>query len=453
MFITPIKLFLQLSLLLALSFPLPYPAASSDDGPKPVTDELLKNLNLDRHYHKCISVADGDTITLEGLGTVRFIGVDTPEKNHPELPIQFMSTESSAFTKKLCMGKNIRLEYDAFDEDKRGNYGRILAYPYLEDGTSVQQQLLLNGYAIAYTKYPFDKRRREAFLVWEQKAQQEERGLWKNGGMAEILWILKHRQLPIQIEKASSRSYRLRMGNWVSKTFNRGSIALNLMQLYKWAYELGPRDLRNQLIRSGYGKKATPETSLNRVTILGMAHKKWGIIYGKNAKPRVSEAEIDTQIKELYNWIQGFDAKHLQATLALNGYHPLPEKLFPAANGLEIVDAFFKTEQIDKKNGRGISWESAGNFVGKRVTVQGKIVRSHNSGAACFLNFHRNFTRYMSIVIFENSFRRFPFQPEKFYLNKAIRVRGKITDHKGRPEIVVESPRQIEIINPTHQGK
>jgi len=80
------------------------------------------------------------------------------------------------------------------------------------------------------------------------------------------------------------------------------------------------------------------------------------------------------------------------------------------------------------------------------VTVQGKIVRSFNSGKACFLNFHRNFTRYMSLTIFENAFRKFPFQPEKYYLNKTVRVRGKIRRYEGRPEIVVESPGQIEII-------
>ncbi|MBW2708331.1 MAG: thermonuclease family protein [Deltaproteobacteria bacterium] len=449
----PYRFLRHLLLLVALSSALPCPAAAADSQWKPVTEELLRKLHLDHRFHKCIAVADGDTIILEELGAVRFIGVDTPEKNHPKLPAQFMSEEASAFTKKLCLGKNIRLAYDAFDEDKRGKYGRILAYLYLEDGTLVQKQLLLNGYAICYTKYPFDQKRKQQFLAWEQKAQQEERGLWKDGGMAEIQWILKHRQLPIQVEKASLSTYRLRMGTWVSKTFNRGDISLNLMQLYEWAYELGPRDLRKQLNRSGYGKKAPPENSLNRVIVLGMAHKKWGILYGKNVKPRVSNAEIDTQINKLYNWIRGFDAEHLQATLALNGYHPLPEKQVPADDGLETANTFFKTEPYEKKEGRVIGWESAKNFVGKRVTVQGKIVRSFNSGKVCFLNFHRNFTRYMSIVIFGSNFRKFPFQPEKFYLNKTIRVRGKIKDHKGQAEIVVESPRQIEIISPTRRGK
>ena len=70
------------------------------------------------------------------------------------LPAQFMAEEASAFTRKLCLWKNIRLEYDGFDDDKRGTYGRILAYLYLEDGTLVQEQLLMKGYAAALHQVP-----------------------------------------------------------------------------------------------------------------------------------------------------------------------------------------------------------------------------------------------------------------------------------------------------------
>lgn len=86
-------------------FGLLFSASSANDIPAPVTNELLRTLGLDREYHNCISVADGDTLTLEGLGTVRFVGVDTPEKNHPKLPVQFMSKEAGVFTEKICLGK------------------------------------------------------------------------------------------------------------------------------------------------------------------------------------------------------------------------------------------------------------------------------------------------------------------------------------------------------------
>ena len=435
-----------LFLLPALSFALPCSAASSDDRSIPVTDTLLRSLNLDRRYHKCIAVADGDTLTLEGLGTVRFIGVDTPEKNHPKLPIQFMATESTAFTKKLCMGKNIRLEYDPHDEDKRGNYGRVLGYLYLKDGTFVQEQLLKNGYASAYTRYPFDEKRKDQFLAWEQTARQKELGIWGQKAMSEVLWNLRHKQLMIQVERVSSNRYRLRIGTWISKPFHQGEIALNLLNLYTTAHELGPRDLRKQLRQSGYTQSVISESAAVTITVMGMAHRKWGIIYGNHVKPHVQAADLDRQIHTLSVWKKDLDAEHLEIALFKNGYRPVPENLIRAIDFRKIADGFLKTEAVAKHKGRGISWESAGKYVGKTVSVEGKVVRSHNSGTACFLNFHRNFTRYMSLVIFENSFRKFPFQPEKFYLNKMVRVRGKIKEYEGKPEIVIENPRQIEII-------
>jgi len=442
----PHRFLLHILLFAVLSSALPCPALADDAQYKPVTDKLLRTLHLDRHFHKCIAVADGDTITLEDLGTVRFIGVDTPEKNHPMLPAQFMAEEASAFTRKLCLGKNIRLEYDGFDDDKRGSYGRILAYLYLEDGSFIQKQLLMKGYAAAYTKYPFDEKRKDRFLAWEKQAKQGGLGLWKDGGMTEALWILEQKQLLIQIEKVSSHKYRLWIGNWSSKNIYRDEIGLNLVQLYEKAHALAPGDLRKQLSRSGYKKMASPQPTADRVSVMGMAHKKWGIIYKNHVKPRVSVTELGMQTKELSRWIKDLDPELFDVVLSVNGYHPAPKALIQSAQNPKIAETFLKSESMAKQGGHRISWESAGKYIGKRVTVQGTIVRSYNSGKACFLNFHRNFTRYMSLTIFENALRKFPFQPEKYYLHKTVRVKGKIKMYKGRPEIVVESPRQIEVV-------
>ena len=439
------RFFLCLFLLPSLSLALPGPAPSADDRSRPVTDKLLRSLHLDRRYHRCISIADGDTLTLEKLGTVRFIGIDTPEKNHPKLPVQFLAKESSAFTKKLCMGKKIRLEYDPYDENKRGKYGRVLGYLYLKDGTFVQKQLLINGYATVYTKYPFDEERKKMFLAWERQARQQKRGLWKGGPMTEVLWILEHGQLLIQVEKTPSDHYRLRFGNRISKSFGPEEIVSNLTRLYATAHELAPLDLRKQLAQSGYEKRGISDTAGPSVSVMGMAHKKWGIVVGNHAKPRVCAVELERQIRELFKWIENFDTELLEAALSVNGYGRVPEALV-MVDPRKIAGDFLNIPPVGRRDGKVISWDSAGNHIGKRITVQGTIVLGHNSGTACFLNFHRNFTRYMSIAIFENSFRRFPFQPEKFYLNKTIRVTGEIRKYKGRSEIIVNSPRQIEIV-------
>jgi len=98
-----------------------------------------------------------------------------------------------------------------------------------------------------------------------------------------------------------------------------------------------------------------------------------------------------------------------------------------------------------------IPWERAGNYVGQTVTVEGIIVSSHNSGRACFLNFNPDYQHYLSLVIFASDFNRFPPQPEKHYLNKKVRVKGKILLYQGRPEIILSSPEQVKIVEKAGQ--
>lgn len=93
-----------------------------------------------------------------------------------------------------------------------------------------------------------------------------------------------------------------------------------------------------------------------------------------------------------------------------------------------------------------ISWRDAAQYYGQTKTVEGKIVVSNNTGKVCFLNFHSNWKKYFTAVIFSSDFDKFPFYPEDYYLNRKVRVTGLIKKYKGKPEIIVKSPSQIEII-------
>jgi len=119
-------------------------------------------------------VIDGDTIKLSNGERVRLIGVDTPETVHPRKPVEYFGKEASAFTKRLCEGKFVRLEYD---QNKRDRYRRLLAYVYLEDGTFVNAEIIKQGYGYAYTKYLF--KYMEEFKGYEKEARRSEYGLWK----------------------------------------------------------------------------------------------------------------------------------------------------------------------------------------------------------------------------------------------------------------------------------
>lgn len=93
-----------------------------------------------------------------------------------------------------------------------------------------------------------------------------------------------------------------------------------------------------------------------------------------------------------------------------------------------------------------ISWRDAAQYYGQTKTVEGKIVVSNNTGKVCFLNFHENWKKYFTAVIFSSDFNRFPARPENHYLNRKVRVKGLIKEYNGKPEIILKSSAQIEII-------
>ena len=130
-------------------------------------------------------VVDGDTIHVEGIGSVRLIGVDTPETVDPRKPVEFFAKESSEFTRRIALAKVVRLEFDFQRKDK---YDRTLAYVYLPDGTFLNAEIVKQGYGHAYTRYPF--KYLDQFRGYEREARELGRGLWGaqgSGGAVSLL--------------------------------------------------------------------------------------------------------------------------------------------------------------------------------------------------------------------------------------------------------------------------
>jgi endonuclease YncB( thermonuclease family) len=118
-------------------------------------------------------VVDGDTIVVAGVGTVRLIGVDTPETVDPRKPVQDFGKEAAAFTTQLAQGKIVRLEFEGPRTDR---YNRTLAYVYLPDGRLLNAELIKQGYGHAYVEFPFG--RMAAFRQYARDARASRRGLW-----------------------------------------------------------------------------------------------------------------------------------------------------------------------------------------------------------------------------------------------------------------------------------
>lgn len=86
----------------------------------------------------CSKVSDGDTITVEGVGKVRLVGVNTPEKGVEG------ADASEYFVKKLCLNREVSIDID--DSKHTDKYGRTLAV-VIVDGKNLNEMLLKEGLA------------------------------------------------------------------------------------------------------------------------------------------------------------------------------------------------------------------------------------------------------------------------------------------------------------------
>ena len=119
-------------------------------------------------------VIDGDTITISGIGTVRLIGVDAPEKTGGYRESEPYGDAATRYLKELIEGRLVTLEYDG---DRKDQYNRTLAYVFLEDGTCVNEEIIRAGWAETYRR--FEYRRKPDFQKAEREARAARRGIWK----------------------------------------------------------------------------------------------------------------------------------------------------------------------------------------------------------------------------------------------------------------------------------
>ncbi len=125
-------------------------------------------------YVRVARVVDGDTIELTDGRKVRYLGMDTPETVNPKKPVQCYGHEASAYNTSLVDAKEVKLVADVQDTDQ---YGRLLRYVYLPDGTFVNLALVQGGYARAYA-WPPNIAHAKEFLTAQNAARISGVGLW-----------------------------------------------------------------------------------------------------------------------------------------------------------------------------------------------------------------------------------------------------------------------------------
>jgi len=112
-------------------------------------------------------VVDGDTIMLRDNHTVRYIGIDAPERG------ECMYAEALVANRDLLQGREVELTRDTRDHDI---YGRWLRYVVV-DGIMVNEEMVRRGLARA-VDYPPDTANSKRFHELEATARSQQLGIW-----------------------------------------------------------------------------------------------------------------------------------------------------------------------------------------------------------------------------------------------------------------------------------
>lgn len=154
------------------------------------------------------------------------------------------------------------------------------------------------------------------------------------------------------------------------------------------------------------------------------------VVYRDMGKPWLRKTEVAEEIGRLRRYEKDYHQSQLAQALKTDGYIPLKER----------------ENTSRKKDHPIIDYREAGAFIGRYVIIRGEVVRTKNTGKVTFLDFDDDWRTNLSIVIFAEDASKFPVPPEDLFRGKMIRVRGKIKLYKGKPEIIVSDPKNIEIL-------
>lgn len=139
-----------------------------------------------------LEALDGDTLLVRidsRVERVRLLGIDSPEaypsdklsrdarnSGQTERSIIALGQKASQFTRlAIPPGTTIRI---TFDRHKTDQYGRLLGYVFLPNGSMLNELVVSSGFATARSQSPnlkYASRLEQA----QRSAQQSGRGLWK----------------------------------------------------------------------------------------------------------------------------------------------------------------------------------------------------------------------------------------------------------------------------------
>ncbi len=160
-----------LILLLLLTACAPATTSRPSERVTPNSERVTRSSPPEGDLATVTHVFDGDTIEVERDGRayrLRYIGVDTPERDEP------FYQDAFDFNRDLVADEVVTLVRDVSETDQ---YGRLLRYVYLSDGTFVNAAVISSGLGRLVT-FPPDVAQTDNFKQLQEQARLAGVGLW-----------------------------------------------------------------------------------------------------------------------------------------------------------------------------------------------------------------------------------------------------------------------------------
>ena len=109
-----------------------------------------------------------------------------------------------------------------------------------------------------------------------------------------------------------------------------------------------------------------------------------------------------------------------------------------------------------------VGFQDAPKFYNQTKTVEGTIAATKCTEKMCFLNFDKDYKKFLSAVIMAPDFSKFSkmtgkelqAEMEKLYVGKKVQITGTITEYKGkeasqpgRPQIALTNATDIKVLS------
>ncbi len=126
-----------------------------------------------RQAYSISGVTDAATLEIEGLGSVRLLGVAAP-RNQPHAETVWQ--QATDYCRQALVGKSVRIETDL---QKVNSQRQRLVYLFLEDGTFINVELVRLGFAQIASEGVLVHLSK--FKAADAEARQNRRGVWGDG--------------------------------------------------------------------------------------------------------------------------------------------------------------------------------------------------------------------------------------------------------------------------------